>query len=72
MKTTARQCISDIAEDCIDEASQIQGLLDELSDSEQIHPLKEWDELFSALRATSDALRGIRGVLELEVERASL
>jgi hypothetical protein len=72
VKTTAPQRISEVAEECVGEASQILALLNRLSDAESCSTGATEQELVTALRATSNALRGIRQVVELEARRAAL
>lgn len=73
MTSIAPQRISAIAEDCVVETNQLVDLLNRLSDADEIHPDEQSaQELVTAMRATRNAIVGIKGVVASEVRRRGL
>lgn len=73
MTSLAPRRISAIAEDCVKEAADLVQLLNRLSDADQQAPDEETEQqLVTAIRATRNALNGIKLVVRGEVQRHGL
>lgn len=73
MTSFAPQRISAIAEDCVVETNQLVDLLNRLSDADEQHSDEAAaQELVTAIRATRNAIVGIKGVVAAEVRRRGL
>lgn len=73
MTSIAPQRISAVAEDCVVETAELLQLLNRLSDADHLHPDEQTaQELVTAIRATRNAIVGIKGVVACEVRRRGL
>lgn len=73
MTSIAPRRISALAEDCVKEAADLVQLLNRLSDADQQAPDEETEQqLVTAIRATRNALNGIKLVVRGEVQRHGL
>ena len=73
MTPVAPQRISEIVEDCIEDTTALSALLGRLSDADvRLSATDAGPELLTAVRATRNAIAGIKGVVELEVQRRGL
>lgn len=73
MTSIAPRRISAIAEDCVKEAADLVQLLNRISDADhQLPDESTQQELTTAIRATRNAINGIKQVVLAEVRRHGL
>lgn len=71
-KTYALQGFSEAVKDCISNTAALKQLLERLSDAESHQLSCDIDELTVAVRAISNAVRGVASVAQLEATRNGL